>query len=87
MPLLRRRTPYFEFEVQVRRPYATLQVCEWTIEHHAYRAVQDDERVRYWAQPPEFGGRWFRVVLLEDDDTLHNAFIDRTFKPPKKERP
>ena len=82
MCVLRRRTPYFGFDAQVRRPYVTLDLCEWVIQNHAHRAVQGDDRVRYWAQPPELGGKWIRVVLLEDDDTPHNAFIDRTFKPP-----
>jgi hypothetical protein len=78
----RRVTSYFEFDVQVRRAYVTLEICEWSVLNHEYRAVQEDGRVRYWARPPELGGRWFRVVLLEDDDTLHNAFIDRTFRAP-----
>jgi len=26
-------------------------------------------------------GRWLRVVLLEDSETVHNAFFDRRFRP------
>jgi hypothetical protein len=63
----------------------TLELCEWVITNHAFHAVQDDGRVRYWAQPPELEGRWFRVVLLDDDETLHNAFVDRSFRPPGEE--
>ena len=84
--MLRRRTAYFELDVQVRRPYVTIAVCEWTVQNHAFRAVQDDGRVRYWAKPTELGGKWFWVVLMDDDDTLHNAFIDRAFKPPSEDQ-
>ncbi|MBK8560778.1 hypothetical protein [Candidatus Amarobacter glycogenicus] len=28
----------------------------------------------------ELGGRWLRVVTLEDGKTIHNAFPDRGFK-------
>jgi len=27
------------------------------------------------------GGRWLRVVLLADGETVHNAFFDRDFEP------
>ena len=29
----------------------------------------------------EAGGRWLRVVLLADGETVHNAFFDRGFEP------
>ena len=28
----------------------------------------------------EMDGRYLRVVLLEDEETIHNAFFDRRFK-------
>lgn len=43
--------------------------------------VQDDGRVRVWAAVPERGGRYLRVVLLSDRQTVHNAFFDRGYKP------
>ena len=43
--------------------------------------VQADGRIRRWAQIPEAGGRYLRVVLLEDGETVHNAFFDRRFVP------
>jgi hypothetical protein len=42
--------------------------------------VQDDGRLRRWAFI-EAEGRFLRVVLLEDGETVHNAFFDRRFKP------
>ncbi len=43
--------------------------------------VQGDGRIRRWAQIPEADGRYLRVVLLEDGETVHNAFFDRGFAP------
>jgi len=41
---------------------------------------QPDGRVRYWGRVPRLR-RWLRVVTLEDGSTVHNAFLDRRFKP------
>ena len=46
-----------------------------------HEAVQPDGRIRRWGRIEEAGGRWLRVVLLEDGETVHNAFFDRGFRP------
>ena len=43
--------------------------------------VQSDGRLRRWAPIADAGGRFLRVVLLEDGETVHNAFFDRGFTP------
>jgi hypothetical protein len=43
--------------------------------------IQADGRIRRWGRVPEMGGRYLRVVLLEDGITVHNAFYDRGFRP------
>jgi hypothetical protein len=43
--------------------------------------VQSDGRIRRWAPIAEAEGRVLRVVLLEDGETIHNAFFDRSFAP------
>jgi hypothetical protein len=43
--------------------------------------VQADGRIRRWGQVPEMEGRFLRVVLLGDGETVHNAFFDRGFRP------
>jgi hypothetical protein len=45
-----------------------------------HRLVQADGRVRLWGRIEEAEGRWLRVVVLEDGETVHNAFFDRRFK-------
>ena len=42
--------------------------------------VQADGRIRRWARIEEAEGRYLRVVLLPDGETVHNAFFDRSFK-------
>jgi hypothetical protein len=44
------------------------------------RSVQTDGRVRLWARIDEADGRYLRVVLLGDGETVHNAFFDRRFE-------
>ena len=46
-------------------------------------SVQADGRVRLWGKVPEAGGKYLRVVLLEDRETVHNAFFDRRFRETK----
>jgi hypothetical protein len=41
--------------------------------------VQSDGRIRKWAYIEEVG-KYLRVILLEDGETIHNAFFDRGFK-------
>jgi hypothetical protein len=46
--------------------------------------IQHDGRIRRWAKIPEAENRYLRVILLEDGETVHNAFFDRTFKETSK---
>lgn len=55
---------------------------EWirfVIDNPVREFVQTDGRVRRWARIPEMENRVLRVVLLEDRETVHNAFFDRSF--------
>jgi hypothetical protein len=38
--------------------------------------IQTDGRIRIWARINEAEGRYLRVVLLSDNETVHNAFFD-----------
>ena len=75
-------TPYFENKVLAKRPYITRGMCIRIVRHPVRIELQTDrKRVRFWAQVPEFGGRFLRVVTLADRRTIHNAFPDRRFRP------
>jgi hypothetical protein len=57
---------------------------EWilrAIERPVREVVQEDGRIRRWARIDEMSGKYLRVVLLSDGETVHNAFFDRTFHP------
>lgn len=50
--------------------------------HHPERALrQQDGRIRRWAKIEAAEGRYLRVVLPEDGETVHDAFFDRGFEP------
>jgi len=73
-------TQYFEYTK--RRPDRAKIQDEWikfVIENPEKTEVQYDGRVRKWAKIPD-AGKYLRVILLEDGETVHNAFFDRTFK-------
>lgn len=74
-------TPYFENEVLRKRSYLTKEMCVMVIKNPYKKAVQSDGRIRYWGRVSELGNKFLRVVTLEDGMTIHNAFIDRGFKP------
>ncbi len=55
---------------------------EWirfVIDNPIKEVVQADGRVKRWARITEMDNRALRVVLLEDRETVHNAFFDRSF--------
>ena len=65
------------------RPDRAIIQDEWivrVIQHPLREEWQADGRIRRWARIPEMGYRALRVILLEDGETVHNAFFDRDFK-------
>ena len=76
-----RFAPYFENEVLRKRPYLSKELVILVVKEPLRTEVQPNGRVRFWAQVMELGGRYLRVVTLEDRETILNAFLDRDFKP------
>ena len=74
-------TPYFRNEVLRKRTYLTIEMCRKVIQNPYKREVQFGGRIRFWGKIEELGGKYLRVVTLEDGITIHNAFLDRGFKP------
>lgn len=73
-------TQYFTHLRQ--RPDRASIKLEWigeAIEHPIRTEVQSDGRIRKWTRVKELD-RILRVILLEDGETVHNAFFDRSFK-------
>ena len=67
-----------------QRPDRAIIELEWiqrAIDQPVKEVVQADGRIRRWAQIPEMEGKYLRVILLSDGETVHNAFFDRSFEP------
>lgn len=70
------------FKVVCLRPDRVEIKMEWiedAIENPIKREVQSDGRIRCWSKVTE-KNKYLRVILLEDGETIHNAFFDRGFK-------
>jgi len=66
------------------RPDRALIRDEWielAISSPVREHIQADGRIRRWAKVPEMGDKYLRVVLLQDGQTVHNAFFDGRFQP------
>jgi hypothetical protein len=55
-----------------------MEWIEETIKNPEYTEVQSDGRIRKWKKIEE-QGKFLRVILLPDGETVHNAFFDRSF--------
>ncbi|MBM3211096.1 hypothetical protein FJZ33_02685 [Candidatus Poribacteria bacterium] len=67
------------------RPDRSIIKMEWiqdAIENPIRIEIQLDGRIRKWAKVKELN-KFLRVILLEDGETVHNAFFDRNFKEDK----
>ena len=66
-----------------KRPDRAIIKDEWiefAIENAFREQRQSDGRIRRWAKIEAAEGRTLRVVLLEDGETVHNAFFDRRIR-------
>ena len=69
-----------------RRPDRNIIRDEWisrALQSPVKIHVQADGRIRKWAWIEE-EGKYLRVILLEDGQTVHNAFFDRSFKEKQR---
>jgi len=56
-----------------------MEWIEGTVRNPVHTEVQSDGRIRKWRKIKE-EGKFLRVILLPDGDTIHNTFFDRSFK-------
>ncbi len=76
-------TRYFTENVIRKRPYIKPEWIEKARKgEYIAREVQPDGRIRVWVYIRE-EERYLRVVFLNDEETVHNAFFDRNFKRDK----
>jgi hypothetical protein len=75
------RTRYFALNVMARPDRRDIDpIAITSVLNAPYRRErqEDDGRWRLWGWIEEHG-KWLRVVLLEDGETVHNAMFDRNF--------
>jgi hypothetical protein len=73
-------TKYFLF--MRNRPDRAVIKEEWilkTVNNPMKQETQSDGRIWKWSYIEETG-KYLRVIVLEDGETVHNAFFDRGFK-------
>jgi len=73
-------TQYFEYTR--KRPDRAQIKEDWikaVIEKPEKVEIQSDGRIKKWARISEVG-KYLRVILLDDGETVHNAFFDRSYK-------
>ena len=69
-----------------KRPDRAIITEAWIIEvidNAIETRVQSDGRIKKWAFIKE-AGKYLRVILLEDGETVHNAFFDRGYTETEK---
>jgi hypothetical protein len=62
------------------RVFTSDERIQRVIDHPLRQVVQADGRIRRSAWIVDAEQRVLRVILLEDGETVHNAFFDRSFK-------
>lgn len=72
-------TKYFLEQVIRKRPYIKIEWIEQILANPIKKEVQPDGRIRYWGFISDVQ-KYFRVVTLNDGETVHNVFPDRNFK-------
>ncbi|MCH8874177.1 hypothetical protein IH824_15640 [candidate division KSB1 bacterium] len=79
-----KKTKYFDFRRQ--QPDRKDIKVEWiqrVLDSPLQTEIQTDGRKKLWGRIEEVD-KYLRVVVLEDGETVHNAFFDRSFKGEKK---
>jgi hypothetical protein len=51
---------------------------EFVFYHPDFEQIQGDGRIRRWAYINE-AEKYLRIVILDDNETIHNAFFDRSY--------
>ena len=72
---------YFDYTKKRQDRNSILE--EWIVRafyNPVHEEIQNDGRIWRWVKIEEAGNKFLRIVILEDMETIHNAFFDRSFK-------
>ena len=56
-----------------------LEWITYVFYNYEFEVIQEDGRFKRWAYIKEID-KYLRIIVLEYELTIHNAFLDRTFK-------
>ena len=74
-------TKYFDsICIRPDRSIIKLEWIQFVVDNPESTEVQADGRIRKRAKIEEMEYRYLRVILLDDCETVHNAFFDRGFR-------
>lgn len=73
-------TAYFDRDILAKRPYLRRQfdTLQAIVERPLAEVEQADGRFRRWGW---VGQEIYRVIVLADGETIHNAFPDPQYRP------
>lgn len=75
-------TKYFDsLKFRPDRGSIKLHWIQSVIDSSETEFIQADGRIRIWGKIAGSENRYLRAILLEDRETVHNAFFDRGYKP------
>ena len=72
-------TKHFTNDVLPKRPYLSIELLSEIIQNPIRKEIQEDRKIKIWGYSSEFC-KIVRIILLEDEETVHTAFFDRNFK-------
>ncbi|MBL7073925.1 hypothetical protein ISS37_01630 [candidate division KSB1 bacterium] len=74
-------TQYFLYTLQRNdRRDIKMEWIEYIYNNPVKEEIQSDGRIKRWAKISEANDKYLRIILLEDGETIHNAFFDSSFK-------
>jgi hypothetical protein len=76
-----RFTEYFEKKVLAKRSYLTKDSAFGLSRRRSALSNKKETDTGSGAPCLSLDGKFLRVITLEDKITIHNAFLDRRFKP------
>ena len=77
---MRKETEYFKFtRLRPDRVFIKDEWIDFVISNPLKEEVQMDGRIRKWAKIKSVN-MYLIVILLDDGETIHNVFFDKSFK-------
>jgi hypothetical protein len=70
---------HFLNDVLPKIPYLTEELLNEIIHNPMKTEIQEDNRIKIWGYSSNYN-KFVRIILLEDNETIHTAFFDRDFK-------